>query len=511
MTKASELYQHAKRYCLHSALANLGIACMKLFTNDVSLKNLRPATLNEFQIAFIAKALILNSNDYRQQKFEDKGLFNCANLFNNLYEPFMDIPEDWSPEQKLDATNMFLVRMANQQFPFQTRIGSLVPRALFLFDEIPQEIKNPKIDVKKEIENIYDLTPKQIMIVGFAIFAKSADGYFNPENLINTESSELKKHLTREVVEKFISLMKADYDTLRDIYRADEGKEGFEQYAFNALRTYPIVQTQIAGFVIPVPRFIIERISNGIFYSLMDKFKAQNSNPFLEFFGKEIFEVYVKKLFSLRYKNDELITEFEYKNGKRKIISPDLILLEGDEAILIECKTSGITREAKSWGDKEKLIEDLKIRVVKAIMQMDTFVKDFNKGLVSNPKLKKIKNFRFVVVTYDRIFLSGSPAIRNLINRELVKNGLNNFNYQIMGIDEVEVLLPVLQKFRFGELIDAKISNDDWATHDFDVFLGHFIEDKGVDIERDNPLLREKFDKLMQEISPNIGLKKDNR
>ncbi len=506
LVTAEEIYQHVKRYCLHSALAQLGQLGMKIFKKDPSLANLVPSTINEFQLAFLAKALILNANDHKRERFEYKGLMNSVNLFNNLHDPLLEVPDDADGDEHKRALNSFLVRMANQQFPLQGGVRHLVPRALFLFDEIPQSIKNPKIDIQKEIKEIYGLTTKEVIIVGFAIWAKSGEGYFKPDSLINTDSENLKKYLNEKSVNQMLSTMTANYRKLREVYEAEE-QPGFEQYSFNALRQYPVVETQIAGYVIPVQRFVLEKISNGIFYTLSEKYKKDNSNMFLEFFGKELFEEYVRMLFVYHYGEANIIREFEYKKGKRKLWSPDLILLEGNEAILVECKTSGITKESKTLGDKDRLIEDLRKRVVKAVTQTETFVQDIRSKSINDERLEKVKKFHHVVVTYDRIYMSGTPPIKDLINLELSKSGIEGINYQVLGIDEVEMLIPLLNHYSFSVLLNEKETNKDWASEDFDSFIYHFLKEKGKELG-ENVMLKEKLDSLMREISPKMGLKK---
>lgn len=508
LVNAEEVYQHVKRYCLHSALAELGIVGMKIFKKDKTIEHLLPNTLAEWQLAFLAKALILNSNDHRREPFGDKGLANCVNLYNSLHDKLMDVAEADENSAKLKALDEFLIRLANQQFPFQLNVRHLVPRALYLFDEIPNELKSKKLDIRKDIQRIYGMSVKELIVIGFAIWAKSTNGYFNPEGIINAETEELRKHLPRQKVEKLVSLLTADYYKLRDKFKEDEGEPGYEQYAFNSLRTYPIVQTQIAGLVIPVPRFILERITNGVYFSLMDNYKKEKSNIFLEFFGKEIFENYVGKLLGFHYQRKQLLREFEYGTKKFPQKSPDWIIIEGDCAILIECKTSGITKEAKTWAELKKVQVDLRKRAVRGIIQMEDFIADVKNGKVKNSALKSIKKFYPIILTYDRIFLSGTPVMRKLIKEELKGENKETENYQILGIDELENLIPILKKFSLSELLEIKKNNSEWSTYDFDSYTSYLIKDKDISIELENLMLKEKFDSFFKEISPNLGLKK---
>lgn len=501
-----DIYNHVRRYRLHSALADIGIVSHKMFRKDPEIKDISPLTINEWQLAFVAKALIINSNDHRAKDFKDKGMFDTANIYNNLWDPAIDVPETEELEIRQKAADGLIIRISNQQFPFQIGVRHLLPRTQYLFEEIPKTLKNPKFNVQKEIEKIYGLTIKEILIVGFSIFAASVGGFLNPDNLTDTESEDLKRWLTKDRVDKLSTILTADYSTLRDLFSRFDTEKGMEQFSFNPLRTYPLVKTQVAGVVVPVPRFILERITNGVYYSLMDAFKKSGKdNILLEFFGKELFERYVGILLEQKYDPSKLLPEWKY--GKTESRTPDWIIIEGNSAILIECKTSGISLEAKSWADLETVQDSLRIRAAHGILQMENFIQLVQKKQNGLEKLFHIKKFYKVIVTYDRIFLSGSPSIRNLIDKELEKVSVKDKDYHVISIDELEKLIPVLDKYYFSDLMDQKMSDDQWSTFDFDLFISDYLKKLGIDIPRENKLLREKYDKLFKEISPKLGLK----
>lgn len=505
-----DIYNHVKRYRLHSALADIGVVSHKIFRRDPTIQNIFPTVVNEWQLAFIAKALILNSNDHRAKNFQDKGMFDTANIYNNLWDPAVDVSETEELEVRQQALNGLLLRIGNQQFPFQIGVRHLIPRCLYLFDEIPKSLKTPKLDISAEINKIYGMTVKEILIVGFSIFAKSDEGYFNPEHLTGTDSEDLKKWLTTERVDKLVSIATIDYYALRELFKKYDTEKGLEQFSFNPLRTYPLVKTQIAGIVIPIPRFVMERFTSGIYFTLMDAFKASGKeNMFLEFFGKELFEKYVGILLKQKYGPNQLLEEWVY--GKTKSKTPDWIIIEGDSAILIECKTSGISLEAKSWADLETVQASLRLRAAHGVKQSEKFIEQVRSKQKGLERLFHIKKFYKVIVTYDRIFMSGTPSIRSLIDKELEKEGVKDKDYQVISIDELEKLIPVLEKFSFTDLIDKKMSHDLWSTYDFDVFISAYLKEASADINRENTLLREKYDGLFKEISPKLGLKENQR
>lgn len=500
-----ELYQHVKRYCLYSALAYIGdIGSRLLKKNDSKIMSLCPEIINEWQLAFIAKALILNSNDYKSKSLGIKGLFKCANIYNNFGDKFLKVSRD-DNEKFQKAGQSFLIRTAYQQFSFQREINYLIPRALFLFNEIPSMISNPSFEMESEIRGIYSLSVKEVMMIGFTIFATTKRGYFNPNYLIDFNDEDLKKFITKDTLDNLIDKLSADYPKLRECFNYDKGGKELAPFSFNALRIYPIVKTEIAGLVVPVPRFLLERITTGIYYSLMDKYKDCSSNIFMEFFGKEIFERYVGLLLEQGYEiNKLLFKEWLYKKGRNECLTSDWIIIKDNKAILIECKTSGISMEAKSWAELEKIQYDLKLRVVRALEQMTNLVNDVKKECKGLERLYPIKKFYYVIVTYDKIFLSSSFIIKGMIKKELIKKNIIAPMYEILSVDELEILIPFLKNFSFDFLLDNKFKHKKWAGLDFNEYMYYFLTENSLDTKKENEMLKNKCDKFFEGISPRL-------
>ena len=506
----NDLYNYVRKFCLHDSLAYIGSIGYKIFHEDQSSRESLYSLINEWQLTFIAKSLILNSNDHRKETFDKDALIKTLNICNNIFDDKLKIAAKDDKIPNNIEMHSFFIRTAFQQFPFQVGTRNKIPRALFLFEDIPNEIKNPIIDLKKEIKEIYDLNIIEILTIGISIFTRCGNGYFNPDHIINVQSNYLKKFLTSDKVNKLISKFSIDYDSLREEFKKYSGPLGLEQYEFNPLKVYPIVKTQIAGLVIPVPIFLIYRITDGLFYDLSEKFKKEKSNPFHIFFGKEIFERYVGILLKQKYNSSELFSEWSYGTKKNKHNTVDWIVIRGNNAILIECKTSGISQEAKSFTELEILQQDLGLRIVKSIKQISQLVKDIRNRVIGLEKLFNIKRFYFIVITFDRVFLSGTPFFKDLISQELEKENIKIKNYQILSIDELENLIPVLHKYELEFLLDKKFENPYWSTYDFEIFLKEFFKEKKININTVNPLLKERYESFMKTVNPHFKLSRDN-
>jgi len=498
----NDLYNYVRKFCLHDALAYIGSVGYKLFYEEQSSRESLYSSINEWQLVFIAKSLILNSNDHRQEIFNRDALIKALNICNNIFDERLKVATADGEIPDSNLIHNFFIRTSFQQFPFQIGTRKKIPRTLFLFEDIPNDINNPSINIQKEIKEIYGLNINEILTIGMSISTMSASGYFNPASILNVQSNNLKRFITIENVNKLLSKFSMDYYSLREEFKKYAGPAGLEQYEFNPLKVYPIVKTQIAGLVIPMPVLLINRITDGLFYDLSEKFKNKNSNLFHIFFGKEIFEKYVGILLKEKYDSNELFPEWTYGPKKKTSNTVDWIIIRGDKAILIECKTSGITQEAKSFAELDTIQRDLGLRIVKSLKQIDKLVKDIEKRVIGLERLFNIKKFYYVVITFDRIFLSGIPIFKNLISKELEKDKVIIKNYQILSIGELEDLIPILQNYEFEDLLDKKFEDPNWSSFDFEIFLSDFFKKEGIDFKTINLMLKKRNDDFRKTIIP---------
>ena len=55
-----------------------------LHLQGTAFENAEGAVVTLWQLAFLAKALILNANDFKREKFDIRALKSCADMYNNL-------------------------------------------------------------------------------------------------------------------------------------------------------------------------------------------------------------------------------------------------------------------------------------------------------------------------------------------------------------------------------------------------------------------------------------------
>lgn len=490
-----DLYQYIKRYQLSDALAAISRASGYLFHKGVAFENTEGTTITLWQLAFLAKALILNANDFKREKFDIEALKLCANMYNNLDEPLLNA----SPNDPFSIQSYYL-RAAYEQFPYQGRFWNAFPRAFYLYKYLSDESKKRNgFDMSQTIYSLHKLSVEDTLIIGSCISASVRQGgYFNPANIINA-LPQFKDHLTENKITRFLQKTSIDYKTFREKAHQEERAvpQGFEKYGFNPLVQYPIIKTDQRNekkqYVVPVLILLPHRVTDGIFLDLWDKY----GSDFAQFFGK-VFEKYLGLLLREYYDDDHLIREPVYgKDSKR---GPDWIILEGNSAIIIECTINRLTKKIKSLGDFSELQKKLQQKLVSCVEKYPQKIEDIKRGKTGTPNYDRIISFYPLIVVLDPLYGANS-IIRDVINSELRKKGMNSFPYQILWIGELEDLCAFKENERLSSLLDRKIR--DFEKSDFHDFSIVYSREKGIDLK--NRLLTKKFWEFLGKDGQDIG------
>lgn len=445
-----------------------------------------PRTVNQWQLAFFAKALIEHSNDYKSKGVGDKDLLFACDLYNQIIDPFVGNPSVEASER--DVHN-FLVRTAFEQFPYQLgNYRNEVARAFVLFEEIAEAAKGDGFDIPDAFLKLSGLSVRDFMINGVAYWAQAGKPIVAP---MTTSVASLKDILTPEKQGKFLALTAADYSGFRLCQEMQEKKPGFERFQFNCLNTYPLIKPdRFMQLLCPIPNLLLRRFTRGLYYYLLDEYSGGGKqSTFSAFFGKFIFE---------RYVGDQLKSYFDPEKvlGERKIgesdLSCDWIVVEDRFVILIECKTTGLTVRGKTFAETEQLTEDLKRRIVSGVKACERTRNAIESG---QPGLEGLAGKQTInlVVLYDEVYLFNAPPYRNIVEDELKKAGLPGVAYQVTPIAELEYTLPTLAKAGFGNLLSEKMADGERQSWDLLTFTQGLVKEGKADEPEPNRILTAKF------------------
>lgn len=119
---------------------------------------------------------------------------------------------------------------------------------------------------------------------------------------------------------------------------------------------------------------------------------------------------------------------------------PDWVVLEGDRAVLIECKVRHISRKAVVTGDPRELrkcLEDVK----RGLRQLQEFRQAVELGRPGLERLHHCTEIDPVLVTMEPLYLSNSVPFRQFMD-EITGATVNSMPRLMLSADELERLQP---------------------------------------------------------------------
>lgn len=449
-----------------------------------------PNNVGQWQLAFFAKTLIEKSNDYRAKPISDSALFYACAYYNNIRDPHLRDPV--TEEARRELLN-HLIRMSYEEFPMQVMNHRAdIPRTMILFEELASAAGNSEFDVARAFREKSGLTVREFLLIGFAYWVHAGQGEIRPP--ISTTIPNLKGILSPENQSKFLSIVAADYSRFRTNQQRQLIKDGYEKHQFNCLHLYPLIWTTRKRLLVcPLPPLLIRRVTRGIYYYLQEAYsKGKDRNEFTSFFGKQLFEPYVgMQLRTLRSKT-ELRPESSITKSEK---SCDWILIEGESTTLIECKTLGLTARAKSFGEPNIVLEDLRRRILKAVAAFQRTERAIDSGAPGFGDLRG-KPRRNLIVLYDEIFLFNSLLYRELLQNDLEASGLDKIEFQVCSISELEYVIPALANHSLGAVLDEKVANSERRTWDLGIFVQHLVSEARISPPGPNTILNGKFEEV---------------
>ena len=236
------------------------------------------------------------------------------------------------------------VRMLSQQLPGQNRIILQCFGSMYLLLKTTSDklLSRNSYDIPKRFNDITGLSIKQFMRLGFVLYCASA----GPSGALGVVSSKyldkaVKQRITschQENIKRFLQDVSCDYTKFRNIANEDRYKvndSSYILYEFNPLKKRPLIQIRTDRWVAPNPALIIDRVTTGIFYDLLDV----DHKDFTDYFGI-VFQEYIGDLLKSVCLSENVLQEQEYGSKRAKKKGPaDWTVIDEDFALLFECKS----------------------------------------------------------------------------------------------------------------------------------------------------------------------------
>lgn len=443
--------------------------------------------ITQFDLAFLAKLSILYSSDLRTEKLDQNAVFELIALCGSLDDAFLHQGHDkfvlWA----------FLLRTAWLQFPPQSGIRYLLPRYYLMFRSVNDGIADRPFDVPSAWGELTSLTLEQAMALGFVLYARASTApFFQSKDLQNPQIDFLRRLATEENRERILTLAGAGYQKFRELQQEYAVRDPlYAKTEFNALVKRPVIEVPRRGWIAPIPRLVIERFTQGIFFDLADAFSGDKRNEFLDYFGT-LFEEYAGMLLRDGWGDANVIHEPRY--GREEKRGPDWIVLEGEKALLFECRSSRLRLPTKVIADEQALRADIRRMFVEPLKKYQQKIHDLRNGS-ANVSLGRVRHFYPCVAVAEKVYLE--HIYRDIIDDELRAAGVEPFEYYLIDVELLELFSRWAKQTSVGDILEdwSRARREEPPT-DLEIWVKQ--KAKEMKLNFDCPLLRRTWEAFLE-------------
>jgi len=410
---------------------------------------------NSWQLLMVAKTALLFGSDDAKHNLESPSrletLGDCFLVINDL------IGLGLGSESYEDDTHTTEALIRNGSFFAREEAGNLLPRYYELFLVLPQRKdmkESPQyMDIEAAFRSATGFDLNLFLAVGFGIYsfyAPAQDLHAN-KFVLNSSTFFNKSLVPDEIANRLLDYISVSRDQFKKQHCAKYGKSNLGSYFdFTCFRQTPLVSLD-DGIYVPVDtRFLVERITSGIYWDIFDSLSGNEKYRFTSYFGI-LLQKYLEELFRRAYPESQttanrVFYDVQY-DGER---SSDVMLFYGEEAVFIEVVVGRLRmEETMITGDLVAFKEDISIKVVDAAKQIDRVIRDFTTGRLplADCSPTDIKHYYPVVVTVSPlpIFLSIYNEVRGMVADAGYLASTNIAELEIMNVGELEVIESLLE------------------------------------------------------------------
>lgn len=413
-----------------------------------------PDAITEFKIEFLAKWLIIKSSILSPYPLDWRSYLELSALYNQMNDPIVD---DLTFHGR-NPVDLF-VRLLYQQLPSQERIPmQSFGSAYMLFQEIGSRLAQTiGYNIPERFRELVGLSIEQFMHLGLVFYAGKSGPFRTPGTIcldyLRKAQAEGIGVISDENVNRFLAVASCTIDEFRDLatqHHFTVSDPAYVLYEFNPLKKCPLTQIRFDRWVAPNPALIIDRITYGIYYDLLDA----DHEKFTRAFGY-VFEEYIGSLLKSVYPQTHVVRERTYSHGKLEKRGPaDWVVVERNSLLLFECKSLIPSLDFVSIADAGD-VERYAQRIGDAIEQVYKHIKAIQADV---PDLQQFAGYRctVAVLTMGRVQAVNSVFFRKEIDEVLTKKGIVNLPYSVLSLQELEQYLSLVERgVSFTDILQA--------------------------------------------------------
>lgn len=470
------------------------------------------AALRDFQLAFVAKLVLYFYDKPRlsQRQFDWKDLLEACRALTKHQDP-----SSYPISSSEDATR-FMIRVAYQQFPDFYGDTDTLARTHLLFRSCARAVgsKMP-FDIDTAYKEATGLTFDQSWDITIALFGfvLAKNGGIQPGSL---RAGDLGQNISGSDVARFVDMISLPATQFKEKMKLPQYRvDPLETFNPNPLVNWPMIKLKNNKWVVPILPYLFRRGTEQAFYDVI----GHRGREFASFFGY-VFEEYTDRILATLGADYEIIHDKRYLCGNQPRNTCDRIIVEGGDAVFIECKTKRLKLKTKFTADEKLLRDDLtdvgkgddKSSVVSGIRQLYRTEQDIRTNCLGLEELhQKITGKIYpLVLVLDPYYFANTPYIKQIIAEELKKGdpSIKDYGWQILDARGLEPLCSLARQEDFVDLIAKKFSSPELQEQDMKIFVDNFVNEKKI--SRDtliHPALNAELDAFWEELESRYNIK----
>lgn len=429
-----------------------------------------------WEMEVLAREVILSSNeDLLAYKYDLRQWRYFGNLMTKLRQL----------DNKISAVGigrdnvlLEMFRIGHRQFPHQQDIMSKTTVVrygkLFTHPEVaPIVVDNAGLPYEK------------ISTIGIAFWVS-----FNTHAAIEHPVSGFRgSNITKADIEQFLLLYSKSFAEMKSLVNEHHLIDNTFQYQYSPLSAYPLVKfvrgNEVTYVCTSVNRYA-SQITRGIYYMLYSDRRFDNA------FGTA-FEDYVGEVLTKTVEGGGEYTaypeETDPSSGKRRC---DWILEQGDEFVMVECKTKRIAIGGYTILDDDTILIEQLGKIADAVVQTYQGYLVY-KGEGYNPQVYPYtsrKRASICVVTLEKWYLYGVPLekLHQIVREKLEEKDIDlsiieEAPYEVLGVDDFERLAYLAKQGVSVRGMFRDHANGAEVTHEFSVYMNSRYDNQLEDYE----------------------------
>src|SRR2546427_1685381 len=335
----------------------------------------------------------------------------------------------------------------------------------------------------------------------------------NPSLFMFKRSEVLKESLVdQKDFDSYLSLDSMNLNEAKALFCKTD-KKLLKQFDYVKFRSRPLIELEGEIIVCADLCFLIENLSSGIYWTIVDSLRGKDKDKALQAFGY-LFEIYVNQLLQrISKSNGTFIPSPTYKTGE---LSFDGMICHGKHLIVMEHKGSFLEIEAKYSG-KVRVFEkglDKKFGAHEGVIQLAKHIgrlfrtplcdrdqiEELDRVLLnSHSKIEKITPVLIVRESFLRFSAIEEMLSRRfvrLLARQKVSRGVEIAPLAVLDIDTLEAMMPnlVAGDFTLQQCLNARALRDSgYRSMWYEFLIDHFPEFR----KRKDEDLMTKFGEIM--------------